>query len=413
MQFTIKDFKRAEELVSDCNAANEIMQRSLVPLLSEAETNVFAMREVAEAYRTGSFLPQSDDMYYHYLEKMLNSEMGKSIIEQGKYLCADLDNGMVFGAQYDRYGEVYECSELIGYAAFDLGIRYYSGSSADKVMAAIDYLEIADTLFRISGAGIEQYIDAARKRLTYFSTVVPTNGVLGDFVSKYQQQLSSDIEESIWNRMDVKTQIFISTAYYCHKQFNDERTALDGEMDYSPIISLLSKALELELKKRFYYSYLNYLRHRFNNDADEYIKYNSLDVIGPGKNRVILDKTPQGEYAFVNPDINNTFTLGSFPYIIASDPHDSNSIYPSAIDYCKDVLFSHDCILYRSDPEDYKREIKQWLHTYITEVEIVRPLRNQSAHPSSILRDIDAVFCQDSVIRVQHLIDKLIRLCVE
>ena len=410
MQFTIKDFKRAEKLVSDCNAANEIMQGSLVPLLSEAETNVFAMREVAEAYRTGSFLPQSDDMYYHYLEKMLNSEMGKSIIEQGKYLCADLDNGMVFGAQYDRYGEVYECSELIGYAAFDLGIRYYSGSSADEVMAAIDYLEIADTLFRISGAGIEQYIDAARKRLTDFSTVVPTNGVLGDFVSKYQQQLSSDIEESIWNRMDVKTQIFISTAYYCHKQFNDERTALDGEMDYSPIISLLSKALELELKKRFYYSYLNYLRHRFNNDADEYKKYNNLD---PHKNRVILYKTSQGEYAFVNPDINSTFSLGSFPYIITSDTHNSDKIYPSAIDYCKDVLFSHNCELYCNDQEEYKKKIKQWLHDYIIEVEIVRPLRNQSAHPSSILRDIDAVFCQDSVIRVQHLIDKLIRLCVE
>ena len=48
-------------------------------------------------------------------------------------------------------------------------------------------------------------------------------------------------------------------------------------MDYSPVITLLSKALELELKKRFYDFYLKYLRHRFSDDAEKYIDYNDLD----------------------------------------------------------------------------------------------------------------------------------------
>ena len=411
MRATYQDHKKAEELVSDCNAANEIMQESLSHLLSEAEHNIYAMREIAEAYRTGSFLPQSDDMYYHYLKKMLTCNQGEHIIQEGKCLLADLDNGMAFGAQNDRYGEVYECSELIAYAAFDLGIRYCSSSSADEVKAALDYFEIADALFRISGPGIERYINTAKKRLDDFGAAVPSDGVLGAFVSKYQQQLATDIEEAIWNKMDVKSQIFISTAFYCHQQFNEEKVALDGEMDYSPVISLLSKALELELRKRFYYGYLGYLRQRFNNDAEKYIEYNELD---PRKNKVILHSLSRERYDFVNSNIiDNIFKLGSFPYTIASGTHDNDRIYPSAIDYCKDVLFSHDCELYRRNSEAYKEEIERWLHNYITEVEILRPLRNQSTHPDSILRNVDALFCQDFVIRVQHLIDKLIRICVE
>lgn len=119
------------------------------------------------------------------------------------------------------------------------------------------------------------------------------------------------------------------------------------------------------------------------------------------------------KYEFVDPAINDAFTLGSFPYTIANGTHTSDRIYPSEIDYCRDVLFSHDCEIYREDPEEYKSEIMNWLQKYISEIEIIRPLRNQSSHPNSILGDVDAVFCQDYTIRVQRLIDKLIRICVE
>ena len=89
-------------------------------------------------------------------------------------------------------------------------------------------------------------------------------------------------------------------------------------MDYSPVITLLSKALELELKKRFYDSYLEYLRRRFRDDAEKYIDYNDLD---PGKNRVILYQNPRRKYVFVDSNMNDSFTLGSFPYIVASGTH--------------------------------------------------------------------------------------------
>lgn len=410
MLFDYESLKKAEQLVSDCNAAKEILQESLSPLLLEAENNLYAMREVAEAYRVGSFLPQSDDMYYYYLKQIVSSDLAQYVIEQGKYLSYDLDHGMPYGGHFGRYRDVYEFSELIGYAAFDLGLRYYGSSSPDELRMAIDYFEIADPLFTLSGAGIQQYIDIAKKRLADYRAPVPSEGVLGDFVLKYQQQLAGYIEEDIWNRLDPKSRIFISTAFYCHQQFKDEPTARDGEMDYSPVITLLSKALELELKKRFYDSYLKYLRHSFSDDAEKYIDYNDLD---PGKNRVILYQNPRRKYLFVNPDINDTFTLGSFPYIVASGTHGNDKIYPSAADYCKDVLFSYDCELFRNDSSAYKREIERWLKNYITEVETVRPVRNQSAHPNSILRDADAVFCQDVIIRVKHLIDKLIRICAE
>jgi len=408
--YDYESLEKAKQLVSDCNAAKETLQESLSPLLLEAESNLYAMREVAEAYRVGSFLPQSDDMYYYYLKQIVSSDLAQYVIEQGKYLSYDLDHGMPYGAQFERYREVYEYSELIGYTAFDLGLRYYGSSSPDDLRMAIGYFEIADSLFTLSGAGIQHYIDTAKKRLADYRAPVPSDGVLGDFVSKYQQQLAGYIEEDIWNRLDSKSRIFISTAFYCHQQFKDEPTARDGEIDYSPVITLLSKALELELKKRFYDSYLEYLRRRFRDNAETYIEYNDLD---PCKNRVILYQNPRRKYVFVDSNMNDSFTLGSFPYIVASGTHNYDKIYPSAADYCKDVLFSHDCELFRNDPSAYKREIEQWLKNYITEVETVRPVRNRSAHPNSILRDADAVFCQDVIIRVKHLIDKLIRICAE
>lgn len=56
--FDYESLEKAKQLVSDCNAAKEIFQESLSPLLLEAENNLYAMREVAEAYRVGSFFPQ-------------------------------------------------------------------------------------------------------------------------------------------------------------------------------------------------------------------------------------------------------------------------------------------------------------------------------------------------------------------
>ena len=432
MRATNQYIKRANELVSDCNAAyEETMQNTVLPLLSEAESNIFAMREVADAYRVGSFLPQSDDMYYHYLNKILVCDMGKDIIEQAKNLCADLDNGMIFDAQYERYGDVYECSDLIAYAAFDLGLRYYKSSTIEEAKTALDYFKIADILFRISGPGVEQYVNVVSERLQCFDTAdsdsdalsesdvisddssndiaTDSSSVVSDnFISRYQHQLSDDIEESIWCRLDTKSQVYISTAFFCYQQFKDDRTALEGEIDYSPVVSLLSKALELELKKRFYCAYLEYLHNRFNN-ANEYITYNSLI---PLDNKAVLKRVGNG-YEFRDHNIITIFSLGSFPYIIANGTHDNNRIYPSAIDYCRDVLFTHDHEQYRENTEEYNGEIEHWLHEYITEVETVRPLRNASSHPNSVLIENDAIFCQDYIIRVNCLISKLIKICVE
>ena len=103
--FDYESLEKAKQLVSDCNAAKEIFQESLSPLLLEAENNLYAMREVAEAYRVGSFFPQSDDMYYYYLKQIVSSDLVQYVIEQGKYLSYDLDHGMPYGAQFERYRE--------------------------------------------------------------------------------------------------------------------------------------------------------------------------------------------------------------------------------------------------------------------------------------------------------------------
>lgn len=406
--YMYQEIKRTETLIAECNAANEIMQKALASLLSEAENNLYAMHVVAEAYKTGSLLPKSEDMWYQYLEKMLNSDFGKMIIQDAQFLSYELDKGMEFGAQYGRYGDVYEYSEILGYAAFDLGLRDYTSSSATEIQSSLEYFKIGDTLLKITGAGIETYINAAKQRLEEFSEDVPPNGVLGNFVLKYQQQLAAEIEEPVWNRLDKMSKIFISTALFCYHQFKSERNARDGEIDYSPVISLLSKALELELRKRFYHRYLEYLKETFNNNAARYIDYNGLS---PRRNKFLRYDQVNSNYVFVDSNNRGLFTLGDFPYAISNNLH--GELHTSVIDFCKDVLFSHDCDLYHENAETYRQKISDWLKNYKDDVEVVRSLRNRSAHPNSILNVADADLCQNYIIRVQHLIDKLIQMCTD
>ena len=62
-----------------------------------------------------------------------------------------------------------------------------------------------------------------------------------------------------WETACNETKIYLKTAEHLYKEFSKLKLQERQNIDYSCIIILLMKALELELKKIFSYEYLNYL----------------------------------------------------------------------------------------------------------------------------------------------------------
>ena len=408
---------QAAELVNNCRLAfDRFSSQALSPLFKAAETNIYAMWEIAEAYRSGRFLLQDEEQADLYLDRIVRCAAGQAIIQDAEYLAYELDHGAPYGTQYERYAEVYEGAECVAYAAFSLGQKRLSGSRED-VQEALRLFGIADRLFSLAGPGIDQYIRMAKARLDELAenTATSSDDHSAETDSEQEKLLASlkgdsslrNISDSIWVRLDPKTRIFLITSVICYNCFRADQIE-DAEIDYSPVISLLSKALELELKKRFFIKYIAYLRPAFKNSVDKFLAYNNANA---GDVSALLVKEKDGSYSFANPSASQLFTLGSFCYLIAKGKKASDPVYPSVVEYCEKILFVHDSPVYREDPSEYREQIVKWLHNYITEVEMVRPFRNQASHPTEVMTVRQADYCQNVIITIQQLLVKLLTVC--
>ena len=197
-----------------------------------------------------------------------------------------------------------------------------------------------------------------------------------------KEELIKTLGESAWKKLSRQSKRFLITSKITFNTLSD----LEDIIDYSGVCLLVTKALEVELIKRFYKGFYKYLED--NNKSFE--EYHTSLVENDDKGN--LERLP--EYKM---------TLGGIPYILCSKKHSNPKIHEKnvsiLIEYSKDKLFTD----MHSD-----EEIRETLRKYGKKIkDITYKYRNPAAHINE-LQCRDAKKCLDLVIDVEHFLKTML-----
>lgn len=188
---------------------------------------------------------------------------------------------------------------------------------------------------------------------------------------------------NLWDKLLQESRNSISSAYKTYYAF-----AQDTQYDFSTVVGPLGKALEGELKIRFYDGYITYLSEKFSNPLN-FKSYNKLSNEQFDKRdslMFIINKN----YYFQDYIKHPNFKIGSFRFIIGIDKaglyNSSKKTFCdlSAIEYVKNILY-RDIFQSRTD-----EETDTFLKELCDNVETLRRYRNEADHPGSNLTIEDA-----------------------
>ena len=159
---------------------------------------------------------------------------------------------------------------------------------------------------------------------------------------------------------------------------------LEDIIDYSGVCVLVTKALEVEMDKRFYFKFLDYLDRKYHRD---YSKYPTALLF---QNRVPLN--------------SERFTMGSIAFVLCylenryDSPNQKQNNKRKLLEYCRDRVF----------PGETDTEIDAMVTEYARDVEIIRTsYRNPSAHTNE-LKQVNVEACFNYVLDVEKVLKKML-----
>lgn len=193
----------------------------------------------------------------------------------------------------------------------------------------------------------------------------------------YQTTLIDELTQDVWNKLDEDSQSFLITAkrtYDMMSKMNDKES-----LDYSGVCLLVTKAVEVEITKRFFDQYKEFLKKRCGTNI-----YWPKSLKGKDKNKIMT---------------RNEFTLGSVIYVVGYNKCfsiENKSDYNLFLQYATNCLFLQNC--------NVEEEIKKDLN-FIENVR--KDYRNPSAHKNR-MEFTTAKECLDYVLDVKHMLKEML-----
>lgn len=202
---------------------------------------------------------------------------------------------------------------------------------------------------------------------------------LDNLHAEEKSKLIESLGDEAWNKLSENSKTFLISSKLMFHNLKD----ITEIIDYSGVCILVTKALEVEMHKRFFEEYLDYLFNKFRNNFSKY---------------------PTGLLHNRKPMRPEKFNLGSLAYILCLrfGKYDKNEDRlrnkQILIEYCKDRLFK----------ESEKNMIEEKIEEYAKAIEKIREkFRNPSAHTNKIQK-IDAEECFNIVLDVEKLLKKML-----
>ena len=195
-----------------------------------------------------------------------------------------------------------------------------------------------------------------------------------------EKKLIFSMGEGAWNKLCDKSKKFLITS----KVMYNHLFLMEDIVDYSSVCVHVTKALEVEMHKRFYSNFLKFLNDKYGSDYKKY---------------------PTGLlYKYKKPLLSEKFSMGNIIFVLCPNHnrHDSDEQKTNnkitLMKYCKERIFS----------KYTENEIEQLLSTYASAIEEIRTkYRNPSAHTNEI-KMVEASECFDLVLDVEKLLKKML-----
>ena len=207
------------------------------------------------------------------------------------------------------------------------------------------------------------------------------NDIINDQNYEYvRDSLVETFGNTTWRKLSEKSKTFLITS----KIMFNKLLNLGEVIDYSGICILVTKALEVEIYKRFFTNFIKYLDEKYNKDYSQYptaLLFKNSKPLRPEK-----------------------FTMGNIAFVLCPEKNwnDSNEQKENnkvkLMEYCKNCVFS------KYD----EKEIENMLKRYASAIEEIKEkYRNPSAHRNQIAC-VDAKECIDLIIDIEKLLKKML-----
>ncbi len=204
------------------------------------------------------------------------------------------------------------------------------------------------------------------------------NNAVVDF-ERETQKLIATLGKSAWNKMDGSSKSFLISS----KVMYGNLILLDDIVDYSGVCLLITKALEVELKKRFFWGFLEYLDKTYTRNYSIY------------HTALLNQNTPKRD---------EQISLGTMAYLLCLFESKWDTYTQRQNNHNKLIEYSKAC-LFSSLRED---EIKALLKDYARKIESIKEsFRNPAAHTGQIKRTT-AEDCFNLIIDIEKLLKRML-----
>lgn len=193
-----------------------------------------------------------------------------------------------------------------------------------------------------------------------------------------------------WNKLNEISKDFLITGKLLFNNLNK----IEKPLDYSGVCILVTKAVELELKYRFYEKFCDYLEDYYPRQYDLW-HYAVCRIMSKNGKKII------------QPIDEHSFTLGSIPHVCCIYHMNNIPIIffenskKRIFEYAKRQLFNE------YNDEEIKRNI-EWIGKTVSKIK--NHYRNPAAHTNP-LQKTDAQQCFDEIVDIQKELKKILELC--
>lgn len=228
------------------------------------------------------------------------------------------------------------------------------------------------------------------ERIVQAYTNTCVDKIVGEIDSKYstttyeteEEKLIVSLGDAAWKKLSEESQKFLVSAKVTYNYLVNIKTAID----YSGVCLLVTKALEVEMKKRFYTDYVAYLKNTYPGRSN----YNKFPT-------ALLNQNGQ-------PIRAKDFTLGKVAFTLCAKFRKNASKEEKEHDRNILIEFSK-CTLFIGKSND---EILDMLESFGEDIaEITNEYRNKAAHTNELKR-VNAELCFNLVLDVEKLLKRML-----
>ncbi len=316
-----------------------------------------------------------------------------------------------------------------------LGLYYSGHQDLTRLKKAKDFLEIALWCRMDVGEELETVeskiakLESAQSPLAdikkQFTVLCPIDLNENDknaLFTDIENFLKMKFEEKHWNALRAETRIYIQTAVFSFLQYLNSDERLQSKIDYSGVISLLMRALELELKERFCLGYLAYLQKKYPNPYN-YLKTNNLEYKFRGNNRdikgIVKYVKDEGQLYYISYDGSNTedssyyFSLGKAQnftgYVMESNKNGTAiRVDKTFLEYLAQRMKGKSNHFWSEDEKEREKRIKLWVSKISKAVATLKGVRNDASHGGKVLNVQVAMQAFESLILVKKILKELV-----